>query len=141
VLLADAYRALWASDLGALSRHLDEAVSLALPSGQAGYGVADAEAFWFGFTAAFAGAALHIDSLAERIEAGRTPRVAMRWRVVGRHVGHGRYGAPTGQPVEILGITHAEVAGGRILREWVLVDEVALWMQLLAPRPALAAAA
>jgi predicted ester cyclase len=140
-LLADTYRALWSADLGVLSRHLDEAVSLALPSGQAGCGVADAEAFWFGFTAAFAGAALHIDSLAERIEPGRTPRVAMRWRVVGRHVGHGRYGAPTGQPVEILGITHAEVAGGRILREWVLVDEVALWMQLLAPRPAPAAAA
>jgi predicted ester cyclase len=65
----------------------------------------------------------------------------MRWRVVGRHVGHGRYGAPTGQPVEILGITHAEVVGGRILREWVLVDEVALWMQLLACRPAPAASA
>jgi len=33
------------------------------------------------------------------------------------------------------------VAGGRILREWVLVDEVALWMQLLACRPAPAASA
>ena len=83
-------------------------------------------------TAAFSGATLHIDSLCERIEPGRTPRVAMRWRVVGQHVGGGRYGAPTGQAVEILGITHAEVHAGRILREWVLVDEVALWMQLLA---------
>ena len=37
----------------------------------------------------------------------------------------------TGKPVEILGISYAEVFEGRILREWVLVDEVALWMQLL----------
>ena len=43
--------------------------------------------------------------------------------------------APPSSPVEILGITHAEVdhARSRILREWVLVDEVALWMQILAP--------
>ena len=57
----------------------------------------------------------------------------MRWRVVGQHTGPGRYGAATDKPVEILGITHAEIFRGRILREWVLVDEVALWMQLLAP--------
>jgi hypothetical protein len=59
----------------------------------------------------------------------------MRWRLTGRHTGGGRFGAATQQPIEILGITHAEVdhARGRILREWVLVDEVALWMQVLSP--------
>jgi ketosteroid isomerase-like protein len=132
-LLADTYRALWRADLAVLQRHADEAIALQLPNGQAAVGVAAAEAFWFGYTAAFSGAALHIDSLAERIEPGRTPRVAMRWRLVGRHGGGGRFGAASGQAVEILGITHAEVdhARGRILREWVLVDEVALWMQIL----------
>jgi predicted ester cyclase len=132
-LLADTYRALWAGDLAVLARHADEALDLRGPSGFAGMGLADAEALWFGLTAAFAGATLHIDSLAERIEPGRTPRVAMRWRITGQHVGGGRYGAATQRPVEILGITHAEVdhARGRILREWLLIDEVALWMQLL----------
>jgi predicted ester cyclase len=132
-LLAQAYRDIWAGDLSALARHADQALALHGPSGLAGMGVADAEAFWFGLTAAFANATLHIDSLAERIEPGRTPRVAMRWRVVGRHTGGGRYGAATQRPVEILGITHAEVdhRSGRILREWLLLDEVALWMQLL----------
>ena len=132
-LLAETYRALWMGNLAVLGHSADEAIALQLPNGQAAVGVAAAEAFWFGYTAAFHGATLHIDSLAERIEPGRTPRVAMRWRVVGRHSGGGRFGAATGQPVEILGITHAEVdhARRRILREWVLVDEVALWMQLL----------
>jgi hypothetical protein len=36
--------------------------------------------------------------------------------------------------VEIMGISHAEFANGRVLREWLLVDEVAIWMQVLAPR-------
>ena len=134
-LLADTYRALWAGNLSVLQTGLDEAVALQLPSGHAALGLDAAEAFWFGYTAAFSGAALHIDSLAELIEPGRTPRVAMRWRLVGRHTGGGRFGAATNQPIEILGITHAEVdhARGRILREWVLIDEVALWMQILSP--------
>ena len=134
-LLADTYRAVWAGHLAVLQQSCDEAIALQLPNGQAAVGVGAAEAFWFGYTAAFCGAALHIDSLAERIEPGRTPRVAMRWRLTGRHTGGGRFGAATQQPIEILGITHAEVdhARGRILREWVLVDEVALWMQILSP--------
>ena len=134
-LLADTYRALWAGNLAVLQQSCDEAIALQLPNGHAAFGVAAAEAFWFGYTAAFCGATLHIDSLAERIEPGRTPRVAMRWRLVGRHTGGGRFGAATQQPVEILGITHAELdhARCRVLREWVLVDEVALWMQILSP--------
>ena len=134
-LLAHTYRALLSGDIAVLQRTCDEAIALQLPNGQPGIGVDAAEAFWFGYTAAFSGATLHIDSLAERIEPGRTPRVAMRWRLTGRHTGGGRFGAATQQPVEILGITHAEVdhARGRVLREWVLVDEVALWMQLFSP--------
>ncbi|MFY7974337.1 MAG: ester cyclase [Rubrivivax sp.] len=134
-LLAASYRARWSGDLATLGQHADEAIALQLPNGQATLGVSAAEAFWFGYTAAFNGAVLHIDSLAERIDPGRTPRVAMRWRLTGRHTGGGRFGTATQRPIEILGITHAEVdhARGRILREWVLVDEVALWMQILSP--------
>ena len=130
-LLASTYRRVWAGDLTVLEGAADEAIEARLPSGDSAFGVAALEQFWFAVTAAFSGAALHIDSLAERTEPGRTPRVARRWRLVGRHVGAGRYGPATGKPVEILGISHAEVFAGRILREWVLVDEVALWMQLL----------
>ena len=134
-LLAQTYRRLWAGDLAVLQQNADEAVALQLPNGEAALGVAAAEAFWFGYTAAFSGATLHIDSLAERVESGRTPRVAMRWRLTGLHNGGGRFGPATNQRVEILGITHAEVdhARGCILREWVLIDEVALWMQILSP--------
>ena len=137
-LLRRQYEALWRADLGVLDDTADEALDLRGPSGERALGVAEAQAFWFGLTAAFNGAQFSVESLAERIEPGRTPRVAMRWRLRGTHHGAGRYGAPTGRPVEILGITHAEVAHApygqtqpRVLREWLLIDEVALWMQLL----------
>ncbi len=134
-LLANTYRALWSGDLSVLQTSADEAIALQLPNGESSFGVDAAESFWFGYTAAFSGATLQIDSLAELIESGRTPRVAMRWRLTGRHTGGGRFGPATNQPVEVLGITHAEVdhARSRILREWVLVDEVALWMQIHSP--------
>jgi hypothetical protein len=58
----------------------------------------------------------------------------MRWRAQALHEGPGRYGAPSGRPVELLAISHAEAEGGRIVREWHLIDDVALWMQVLQPR-------
>jgi hypothetical protein len=33
-----------------------------------------------------------------------------------------------------MGIVHAELVQGRVLREWVLIDDVALWMQVLVPQ-------
>ena len=48
--------------------------------------------------------------------------------------GAGLYGAASGRTVELLGINHAECVGGKVLREWVLLDEVALWMQVLTAR-------
>ena len=59
----------------------------------------------------------------------------MRWRAQAVHTGSGvnstRYGDATGRSVEILGINHAEIVNGKILREWVLLDDIALWMQVL----------
>jgi hypothetical protein len=33
-----------------------------------------------------------------------------------------------------MGIVHAELVQGRVLREWVLIDDVAIWMQVLTPQ-------
>jgi predicted ester cyclase len=65
---------------------------------------------------------------------GRPIAVAVRWRAKGIHGFSGRYGQPTGRPLEILGITHVEFQDDRVVREWHLIDDVAIWMQLLSPR-------
>ena len=65
---------------------------------------------------------------------GRPPRVALRWRLKGKHSGEGRYSADARNSLDILGISHAEfVKIGKewqVHREWVLIDDVAVWMQV-----------
>jgi hypothetical protein len=66
---------------------------------------------------------------------GRPPRVAVRWRVKGKHTGTGKFGEAQGKSLDILGINHAEFVNikgkWQVHREWVLIDEVAVWMQVL----------
>ena len=64
------------------------------------------------------------------------PRAAIRWSLTGRHDGWGAFGRPTGAPVHVMGITHAEfgtlgAAAPRLRREWTLFDETAVWKQIL----------
>ena len=123
---------LWHSaDVAALAEHFDSAACVAAPGGDTLYGVGEIQQFWVGLLAAFSGAELRIEHLAEVQRPSRPPAVAMRWRVRAQHTGRGRYGEPSGRPVEILAISHAEFHGERIAREWVLIDDVATWMQIL----------
>ena len=55
-----------------------------------------------------------------------------RWSAEGTHTVPGLYGEPTGKPVQIWGITQHEIVGGRIVREWLLFNELDLMMQLAA---------
>lgn len=132
---ADLARRLWQdADVAALGQACDRAVQVAVPGGDTLHGVAELQQFWVGLLAAFPDAELSVEHLAECRRAERLPAVAMRWRVRATHGGRGRYGAPCGRPVEILGISHAEFIGERIVREWILMDDVAIWMQVLSPQ-------
>ena len=55
-----------------------------------------------------------------------------RWSAEGTHTGPGLYGEPTGKAVQVWGITQHEIVGGRIVREWLLFNELDLMMQLAA---------
>lgn len=57
--------------------------------------------------------------------------VAQRWSMIGTHRGHGRYGAPTGREVNLWGITHWVIEGGRVTREWTTFNEFGVLVQLL----------
>ncbi len=61
-------------------------------------------------------------------------RTATRWRMRGTHTGYGIYGEPTGQPIDILGVSHHLVQGGKIQTEWTLFDEFELLKQIHRPR-------
>ncbi len=124
----------------------DEAVQQISPGEVCSYGRAEVEAFWTGLFAALPVESFEIEHLAlqsDMASTGRPDRVALRFRAQTIHcasqnpinTGASRYGKHSDKPVEVLGIVHAEFCQGRVIREWVLIDDVAIWMQILDMQP------
>ncbi|EXJ86964.1 hypothetical protein A1O3_03918 [Capronia epimyces CBS 606.96] len=60
-------------------------------------------------------------------------KVAVRWVMEGHHLGYGilsELGKPTGQRLQILGVSHYHYKNGRIVDEWNVYDELSLLMQI-----------
>jgi predicted ester cyclase len=60
-------------------------------------------------------------------------KVAVRWILEGHHLGYGilrHLGDPTGQRLQVMGISHFHVKDGRILDEWRVYDELSMMMQI-----------
>jgi len=119
----------------------DEAAQQIGPGERTHYGQVEIDGFWrsvFGALKVSNFTTEHLVVQRDMPRSGRPDRVALRLRAQTLHVGEGpgatRYGAPTGRPVEVLGIVHAEFIQGRVIREWVLIDDVAIWMQVLTPQ-------
>lgn len=117
----------------------DEAACSLGPSNSVAYGRQEISAFWTDARHIFSSCSYQNESLTYMPAAsgaqGRPPRVALRWRVQGTSAGQGLYAGFAGKPLDILGINHAEFVSingqWQVHREWVLIDEIALWMQLL----------
>jgi predicted ester cyclase len=117
------------------SKMYDEAVHQIIPSEIHQYGRVEVQEYWRSLFSAFAVNQFTIEHLVENASNARGSRIALRWRANAKHLAIDKngqqYGNATGRNVEIMGINHIEVVDGLVLREWVLVDEVALWMQIL----------
>ena len=55
----------------------------------------------------------------------------MRWRLICKHNKNGIFGLPTNKDIEIFGISHAEFGKNGIIREFILIDEISIWKQIL----------
>ncbi len=132
--LAVAYAAAiqdFANQRGHAAAAYDDAVHHIGPGNQTRFGQDEVAAFWRELFSALEVRSFEVEHLAFQHGNGRADRVAFRWRARAKHHGVGRYGDPTGKLIEIMGINHAEFYNGRALREWVLIDDVAIWMQVL----------
>jgi len=96
-----------------------------------GHGHDAADRHWLGLRSAFPAATFSIDHVIGQETALMPPRAAVRWSLQGRHDGYGTFGAPTRAEVFIMGITHAEFGPYGLRREWTLIDETAVWKQIL----------
>ena len=59
------------------------------------------------------------------------PRSALRWRLICKHNSNGYFGTATNKEIEIYGIGHAEFGKYGIVREFILIDEISIWKQVL----------
>ena len=65
-------------------------------------------------------------------EADKNPKASIRWFLEGKHSKETEeFGEKSNQNIFIMGINHAEIIDGNVIREWVLFDEVAIWKQIL----------
>lgn len=57
---------------------------------------------------------------------------AVRWSITGHHRGDGLFGAPSGKPVYVLGMSHFRFEGENVVEEWTLYDELSILRQIYA---------
>ena len=119
------------SGASAVRAGYDRAAHLELPGGTSGHGHHDAAAFWDGLLSAFPDAAFEIHHRIGRSDPARPMRAALRWSLRGRHSGDGAFGEPSGAMAHVMGISHAEWGPRGLHREWVLIDETAVYKQIL----------
>ncbi len=118
----------------------DRAVNLCHPGGRYSAGISDAVQFWTSLRAAFPQAHFEIHHRIGRSDPDVGDRAAIRWSLTGTHDGEplpgtGRetsmFGKATGAPVHVMGISHADFGPRGLRREFVLLDETAIWKQIL----------
>ena len=146
VRYAEAIKDLAHADSPAISAPLvaaiyDEAAQQIGPGESTCYGRAEIAGFWQSLFGALRVERFDIEHLAIQRDmqtTGRNDRIALRFRAKTVHSPRpyfmSSYDIASNRSVEILGIVHAELIQGRVIREWVLIDDVAIWMQVLSPQ-------
>jgi len=120
-----------ASDFAVISEQYDRACQLCFPRGVETHGHSEAIAFWLGLRSAFPSADFKIDHQIGRHDPMMSPRSAIRWSLTGNHEGWGPFGEPTGARVHVMGVSHVEFGPWGLRRETTLIDEIAIWKQIL----------
>ena len=127
------YERLWGRKEAAHIRALYfPGAAVAIPGGETRYGHQDIDRFYVGYLASFPDAAFSVESVIVNAGPGRPVRVALRWSFRATHSGFGHFGPPTGAPVYVMGLSHAEIVDGQIRYEWIVTDEVSVWKQIIA---------
>ena len=125
-------------DFRVVTEQYDRACRIHHSGAREGLSWESVDAMWTPLRSSFPNAEFKINHVIGREDPMQPPRAAIRWSLQGKHEGQGMFGPPTGADVHIMGITHAEFGPfgneGRpysLRREWTLIDDVAIWKQIL----------
>ena len=133
---AETLTRIMAMDFTHIHRTYDRAVIGEYPGAQTLISAEECTKFWVGLRSSFPNATFKIHHQIGMDGGMLSPRAAIRWSLDGLHDGWGTFGAPTGAPVHIMGMCHAEYGpfgpdGVGLRREFALYDEIAIWKQIL----------
>lgn len=133
---ADLLTRIMAADFRAIHSDYDRAVQGEYAGAVHALGREDVTAHWLGLRSSFPDATFRIHHRIGMEGGMMPPRAAIRFSLDGTHSGWGSFGRPTGAPVHVMGIAHAEFGpfgpqGVGLRRECALIDEVAVWTQIL----------
>jgi predicted ester cyclase len=128
---ADIVAAIAGADMRRIFQEYDRAVQVELPGGVTGHGREAVDHFWLNLRAALPDATFEIHHVIGRDDPAFSPRAALRWSLTGKHSGWGMFGTPTGADIHVMGMSQAEFGPWGLRREWILIDETAIWKQIL----------
>ena len=118
-----------------LAAHYSPTVEWYGPAGRQLFGAGAVVGFCASLLAAIPDAVVSVDHVAAVPFLDLGTDVAVRWSLAGTHTGPGLHGAASGNPVDLLAVTHWRICDGKIVAEWTVYDEIALLRQLLQGRP------
>lgn len=128
---ADTLGRIMQGDLAHVLAEYDRAVLADHAGAQALIGSQAIADSWLSLRAAFPTARFAVHHQIGMESGMMSPRAAVRWSLDGVHDGWGAFGPPTGAPVHIMGMAHAEYGPWGLRRECALWDEIAIWKQIL----------
>lgn len=118
-------------DFDAINAEYDRAVMGEYAGGFSTLGRDASISFWLGLRSSFPHATFGIHHQIGMDADMLSPRAAIRWSLDGLHEGWGSFGKPSGKRVHVMGMSHAEFGPWGLRRECALVDEIAIWKQIL----------
>lgn len=119
------------SDFNVIQTDYDRAVIGEYAGSKNAIGREEVTKSWLALRSAFPSATFTIHHTIGMDGGQMSPRAAIRWSLDGTHDGWGAFGRPTGAPVHVMGLCHAEFGPWGLRREYMLYDEIAIWKQIL----------
>jgi len=121
-------------DDDAIDKNYDPGLQFSGPTDRSFDGVPAYREFLNGLMAAFSDIELQVDEVYWMGNDSDGYLSSERWSATARHTADGLYGPATGADVQIWGITQHHIVSGKIVREWMLFNELDLMMQIAAVR-------
>jgi len=130
--LVQSYQAIWEkSEFIILDKTHNRACQVFAPGAKVLHGSEQLVEFLKDYTNSFPNGSYRVHHWILNEESGKNNRIALRWSYTADHSGSGIFGKPTGVPVVIMAMTHAELQEGLVVREYHAIDEVSIWMQII----------